>query len=271
MNFLNRPTRTMNRLLRSGSLAVTALLIAGAAHAADAPPPAALRNSALGLAFQSIDAGGNKNNSAALVGETVFPLTRYLGAKVDASFGHTNLLLERVSTPTGKVTCGYDTTAAAGGLFARRATVGKVEASYAISRISSECDDNASFLSDGSSSLDANGYSIGAEYYFSALTLGASRTETSIDGGESYTTEAVRATWYPVADLSLTPSAGRTRGTDFYGVTLEHQPDFLGRSMSLTLAYTLQDEDEKVGTFTLGFTYHFGTRVELKIRDRQYR
>jgi hypothetical protein len=267
-----RATRTnlaMTSVIRRGTL--VALLSAGAVHAAESPTPAALRNSEVGVAFQSIDAGGNKNNSAALFGQMVFPLASAFGASIDGSYGHTNLLLERVSNPTGKVSCGYDTTAASAGLFARVATIGKLEARYGASRISSKCDDNASFLGDGSSTLDSDGYTIGAEYYFNALTLGASRSETTLDAGGSYTTDAVRATWYPVADLSVTPLAGRSRGADFYGLTLEHQPDFLGRSMSLSLAYLQDNQDEKASTFTLGFTYHFGTRVELKIRDRQYR
>lgn len=256
-------------LIRTG--AVMALLLAGSAHAADAPASAVIRNSELGVAFQTIDAGGNKNNSAGAFGQMLFPLTRYFGVAVEGSFGHTNLLVDRVSTTVGKVSCGYDTSGLGGELFARLPSVGKLSAGYTANRISAQCEDNASFLGNGSDSFNANGYRLSAEYYFPAVTLAASRSDTSPDGGESFTTDTIKATWYPVADLSLSPSVGRTRGTDFYGFTLEHQPDFLGRSLSLTLSYVVEKEQEKVNTLTLGFTYHFGTRVELKVRDRQYR
>jgi hypothetical protein len=270
---MNSPERNtapaMIAMIRAGSL--MALLGAGWAHAADAPPPAVLRNSELGVAFQTIDSGGNKNNSAGAFGQMLFPLTRYFGAAIEGSFGHTNLLIDRVETTSGKASCGYDTTGLGGELFARLPSVGKVSAGYTTNRISTQCEDNASFLGDGSNSLNADGYRVAAEYYFPAVTLAASHSDTSVDGSESFTTDTFKASWYPVADLSLSPSAGRTRGTNFYGFTLEHQPDFLGRSLSLTLAYMVQNETEKANTLTLGFTYHFGTRVELKVRDRQYR
>lgn len=270
---MNNPERNavpaMTPLIRAGS--VVALLFAGTAHAASPAAPAVVRNSELGVAFQTIDSGGNKNNSAGAFGQMLFPLTRYFGAALEGSLGHTNLLIDKVATTAGKVSCGYNTTAVGGQLFARLPTVGKLGAAYTTSRISSQCEDNASFLSDGSDSFQADGYTLSAEYYFPAVTLAASRSETSPDGGNSFTTDTVKVTWYPVADLSLTPSVGRTRGVDSYGFTLEHQPDFLGRSLSLALSYVVQDQDEKISTLTLGFTYHFGTRVELKVRDRQYR
>lgn len=270
MNLPERnPVPAMIPLLRVGSIA--ALLLVGVAHAASPAAPAVIRNSELGVAFQTIDSGDNKNNSAGAFGQMLFPLTSYLGAAVQGSVGHTNLLIDKVATTSGKVSCGYNTTALGGELFARLPTVGKVSAAYTTSRISSQCENNASFLGDGSSSFQSDGYTLSAEYYFPAVTLAASRSETSPDGTDSFTTDTVKATWYPVADLSLSPSVGRTRGVDSYGFTLEHQPDFLGRSLSLALSYVVQDQDEKISTLTLGFTYHFGTRVELKVRDRQYR
>jgi hypothetical protein len=45
----------------------------------------------------------------------------------------------------------------------------------------------------------------------------------------------------------------------------------MGNSLGVSLGYTVVDREQKTNTINFSVVYHFGTKVELKTRDREYR
>jgi hypothetical protein len=45
----------------------------------------------------------------------------------------------------------------------------------------------------------------------------------------------------------------------------------MGDGLGVVLGYSVVDRKQEVGTISFSVVYHFGTKVELKTRDREYR
>jgi hypothetical protein len=45
----------------------------------------------------------------------------------------------------------------------------------------------------------------------------------------------------------------------------------MGNSLGVSLGYSVVDREQETSTINFSVVYHFGTKAELKTRDRQYR
>lgn len=251
-------------------------LASATSHADEAR--AALPNAQLGAVFTSVDAADNSNRSAQGEFRITLPVTSFLGASLRGNYADTNIQIDKPDDPVGGndlvsgASCGLNSMTGTGTLFARRPDFGRVSASFSAARLKSKCGDSASLVSGNSDTLDSTGYSLAAEYYFPLFTVAAEHTVTSFDTDDDRVADVVSASWYPMLDLSVSPHAGRIDGSTQYGFAIEHQPEFLGRGTSVSLSVSNLDlDDDSILTVSLSFAYHFGARVDLKTRDREYR
>ena len=176
------------------------------------------------------------------------------------------------SDATVRPSCSFDNTRGEVSLLARRPTLGKLAVSYGLGRLSSDCDQQSFFIPTNDDRMETDGYRIDAEVYLGDFTLGASRSTVNLDdAGPELETTTIMASWYPLDSLRVSVSGSDLYDQDTYGLVLEHQPEFLGDSFGVQLGYSNTDATPKTRTLHLGLTYHFGSRVELKTRDRQYR
>jgi hypothetical protein len=96
-------------------------------------------------------------------------------------------------------------------------------------------------------------------------------TSTEPEDGEKLESDIFSAAWYPIENLKVTLSGGDLYDQDTYGIEIEHQPEFMGNSLGVALGYSVIDRDQEIGTINFSVVFHFGTKVELKTRDRAYR
>lgn len=231
-----------------------------------------------GLNAREIDTSGSTS-----VGEVglnlgaVVPLGSWFGANFSAGYANgtvrtRDVLVDANGSISGvRPSCEIDSTNASAGLFARRPTLGRIGASYGQGKLSSSCGQAAEFLVTGSDELQTDYYRIEAEVYFGNFTFGAARTAADPDGGAELETTALTASWYPIDSLRVSASGSDLLDQDTYGVQIEHQPDFMGDALGVYVGYQSSDASPRARTISFGFAYHFGARVPLQTRDRQYR
>jgi hypothetical protein len=114
-------------------------------------------------------------------------------------------------------------------------------------------------------------YRLAVEAYLGDFTLGASHISTELEDGPKLESDSFSASWYPIDSVRISLSGGDLYDQDTYGIEVEHQPEFMGNSLSVLLGYSTVDREQEISTINFGVIYHFGTKVELKTRDRQYR
>ncbi len=66
-------------------------------------------------------------------------------------------------------------------------------------------------------------------------------------------------------------SADGLDSKDTYRFVAEYQPELLDNSVSFLLGYTTQNQTTSVRIVNIGVLYYFDKRVDLIVRDRQYR
>lgn len=270
--------RPMTRLATSLHLLVTAAALFSSAGALAQTRAVEATTFNLGVAAREIDTSGSTSigELGLNLGGTV-PLGSLLAASFSAGYANGTVRTREVlvgsnGTLSGvRPSCDIDSTTGAVGLFARRPTLGRIGASYGKGRLSSTCGEAAEFLVTGSDELKTDYYRIDAEAYLGDFTLGASRTTTDPDGGSKLETTAVSASWYPIENLRVSAHGSDLLDQDTYGVLIEHQPDFMGDALGAYVGFQSSDESGRARVISLGFSYHFGARVSLKVRDRQYR
>lgn len=268
------PPATSCRAENVPALSFAALLLA---HAWIAPAHGAERSvgqtsAELSATFGTVDAASNSNKSAQVDVRVTVPVATSFGASLQGYFADTNIQVDMPTDLVGTTSCSYEALGGSGTVFFRHPLFGRVGASISSANLESTCGGKGFFLAGNSDSLRSTGYSLAAEYYFPVLTLAAERTVSSYAGNDDLISDVVSASWYPLADLSISPNVGRINGRDQYGVSIEHQPDFLGRSASIALSFGSQSLDgDSIRSASLSFTYHFGLHVDLKTRDRQFR
>jgi hypothetical protein len=180
------------------------------------------------------------------------------------------VLLDVASMQSSRPSCRFNNSDAALSVFVRR-SLGRVSASYGKGEVSSDCGDESVFVSTGTDSLDLDYYRVAAETYLWDFTLGAVHTSTELEDGPTLESDIFSASWYPIDSVRVTLSGGDMYEQDTYGIEIEHQPEFMGNSLGVALGYSVVDREQEVGTINFSVVYHFGTKVELKTRDRQYR
>ena len=126
-------------------------------------------------------------------------------------------------------------------------------------------------MSTGDDEQGTDNYLAEAEAYLGDFTFGANHTSTELEDGPKLESNIFNASWYPLDSLRVTLSGGDLYEQDTYGIELEHQPEFMGDSLGVVLGYSVVDREQEVGTISFSVVYHFGTKVELKTRDREYR
>jgi hypothetical protein len=255
-----------------GSIAVAAEL-PGAAE----PKAVQSTNFSLGLLASDSDTkGSTSNGTLGLGGIATLPIGSTFGAALAGGFSRStartsDALLDVTSPTSTRPTCRFNSSDAEATLFARRPTLGKIAASYGSGRLSGDCGDESAFISTGDDELSTDYYRLGVEAYLGDFTLGAVHTSTELESGPKLESDSFSAAWYPLGSLRVSLSGGDLYGQDTYGIEVEHQPEFMGDGLSVLLGYSSVDRDQEVRSINFAVVYHFGTKVELKTRDRQYR
>lgn len=235
-------------------------------------------NYELGMSAREIDTDDSTSNGTLGVraGANV-PLGRYLGASLVADYSRSTIRTRSVlENPDGSLagtrpTCRFDRTGADALLFARLPGYGRVGVGYGIGSISPDCGDSSVFIGKDTGDLSTEALRVEAEYYLGNFTLAAARTTTDLDQGEKLTSNSFAVSWYPLDSLRISLLGNDLYEQDTYGIELEHQPEFLGDALTVRVGYSVRDEDQRVSTISFGLGWHFGTRVPLKTRDREYR
>jgi hypothetical protein len=268
--------KTLRNLPCIAALAAAALF--GGGNASAQSRAAEITTAHAGLAARDIDTSGSTSTGElGLNAGATIPLGDWFAASLSASYSNATVrtrevLVDAGGTITGaRPSCDIDSSGGSAGLFFRRPSLGRVGASYGIGRLSSDCGDVGEFLASGTEDLDTEHYRVYGEAYLWDFTLGASFTSTEPDGGEKFETTVVSATWYPIESLRITASGNDLYDRNGYGIVIEHQPDFMGDALGVYLGYESSDESPRTGIISFGFAYHFGPRVPLQTRDRQYR
>lgn len=251
------------------SLALTSQ--AQATQSETAEQPATLPSAQFGGTFSAIESAGNSNKSGQAEFRITAPVTSIFGASLDGTLSKTNIQIDKPVDLDGSTLCSYVTLGATGTLFARRPSLGRISAKLSTAQLKSKCGSSSGFVGNDDT-LRSTGYSLAAEYYLSALTLGAERIVTSFGKDTRRVADILSATWYPITDLSVSSNAGRVDGKMQYGLSLEHLPEMLGGTASVSLSFSnLDTGNGSVRTIGISFAYLLGGRVDLKTRDRQYR
>jgi hypothetical protein len=234
-------------------------------------------NFSLGLIASDSDTKESTSNGTFGLGGVVnVPIGDWFGASVAGSYSRTtartsDVLLDVASQQSTRPSCRFHNSDASVSLFARRATLGRVSAAYGKGKVTSDCGDESVFISTGEDSLDLDYYRLAAEAYLWNFTVGAVHTSTELEDGPKLESNIFNASWYPIDSVRVTLSGGELHEQDTYGIEIEHQPEFMGNALGVSLGYSVVDRKQEVGTINFSVVYHFGTKVELKMRDRQYR
>lgn len=274
---------TRQQLRLPASLLATLSLAGNAVFAAEPPPRAVEQqavqstNFSLGLVASDSDTKDSTSNGTfGLGGIATVPIGNLFGASLAGTYSRTtartsDVLLNATSQTSSRPSCRFNNTEAAVTLFARRPSLGKVSASYGRGQLSSDCGDDSAFVSTGDDELGTDSYRVAVEAYLGSFTVGAARTSTELEDGPKVESNAFDASWYPIDSVRVTLSGGDLYDQDTYGVEIEHQPEFMGDSLGVLLGYAVVDREREISTINFSVVYHFGTKVPLKARDRQYR
>jgi hypothetical protein len=236
-------------------------------------------NFSLGLAASDADTPDSTSSGTfGLTAVGTFPLGDLFGLQVSADYGRSTARTRDVlgdvttgSSTSTRPSCKFDNSGAEATLFARRPTLGRISASYGTGNLKSDCGDGSVFIDTGDDKLTVNHYRVDVEAYIADFTLAASHTTAELEDGPSLDSDLFTASWYPLDSLRVSLDGGTLQEQDTYGIELEHQPEFMGNALSVLLGYSVTDRSDEVRTISFGVVYHFGRKVELKTRDREYR
>ncbi|WP_129641061.1 hypothetical protein [Peristeroidobacter agariperforans] len=265
--------------LHIGASLLAALPLASNSAAAAEPAQRAVQstNYSLGLIASDSDTKDSTSNGTfGLGGSANMPIGNLFGASLAGSYSRTtartsDVLFDVASQTSSRQTCRFNNADGSLSVFARKPTLGRISASYGKGNVKSDCGDESVFVSTGDDSMGIDYYKVGAEAYLWDFTFGAVHTSTEPEDGEKLESDIFSASWYPLDSLKVTLSGGDLYEQDTYGIEIEHQPEFMGNSLGVALGYSVIDRDQEIGTINFSVVFHFGTKVELKTRDRQYR
>lgn len=268
----------MTRRSYSALASLFALSLALASVTAHAQRAVESINFEAGIESTDSDTSGSTSNGtlgASLRG--TLPIGSYFGASLTAGYSESRVRTREVvesedGTLSGiRPSCNFDNLGGEVSLFARRPTLGRIGISYGVGQLGSDCSDTSFFIPGGEDSLDNDHYRVEAELYWRNFTIGASHTTLSLDDAPEIETTTVTGSWYPLDSLRLSLHGSDLYDEDTYGLTLEHQPQFLGDGFGIHLGYSETDAEPGTRTINIGLTYYFGKHVSLLDRDRHYR
>lgn len=235
------------------------------------------RNYSFGLVASDADTKESTSNGTfGLAGAANLPIGDLFGATLSGSYSRTtartsDVLFDVASQNSSRQSCRFNNSDLAATVFARRPTLGRISASYGKGDLTSDCGDESVFVSTGEDSMGIDYYRVAAEAYLGNFTVGGTHTSSELEDGPTLESDIFAASWYPIDSVKVTVSGGDLYDQDTYGIEVEHQPEFMGNSLGVALGYSVIDREQEISTINFSVVYHFGTKVELKTRDRQYR
>jgi len=164
---------------------------------------------------------------------------------------------------------GFDSTTSsmAAMLFMRDHSIGKVGAALAYSKSKNDYPSSLSAYKN----QETTGYFVYGHYYLSYVTLFASRSYAeNNDDFSIYASSAGLAIYLP-SNFGIALSGLRANQETDFDLAITYQPSYLNNNAALTFSYNRDSEDSDFDSYTLTFSYYFGTRVSLIDRDRKYR
>lgn len=241
--------------------------------------PKAVQKTSFSLGLLASDSDTKDSTSAGtfgLNGILTLPIGKYFGAALGGTYSRTtartsDVLLDVVSPDATRPSCRFNNKDLSATVFARWPSWGRVSVGYGNGNLSADCGEQSMFVSTGDDEMGTDNYRVGAEAYLGNFTFGANHTQTELEDGPKLESNLFSASWYPINSLRVTLSGGDQFDQDTYGIELEHQPEFMGDSLGVVVGYSVVDREQEVGTVSFSVVYHFGTKVELKTRDREYR
>jgi hypothetical protein len=271
-----------NNLCIHGPLFAALTLASGGTFAAELGQPAEVKavqktNFSLGLVASDSDTKDSTSNGTfGLGGILTMPIGKLFGASLGGAYSRStartsDVLRDVASANSTRPSCRFNNRDLSASLFARVPTLGRVSVSYGNGQLTSDCGDQSEFVSTGDDQMGTDNYRVAAEAYWGNFTFGANHTSTELEHGPTLDSNSFSASWYPMEDLRVTLSGGDLYDQDTYGIEIEHQPEFMGDGLGVVLGYSVVDRKQEVGTISFSVVYHFGTKVELKTRDREYR
>jgi len=271
-----------NNLCIHGPLFAALTLASCASVAAELGRPTEVKavqhtNFSLGLVASDSDTKDSTSNGTfGLGGLVTMPIGKLFGASLGGAYSRStartsDVLLDVTSTDSARPSCRFNNRDLSASLFARVPAWGRVSVSYGNGLLSADCGDQSEFVSTGKDEMGTDNYRASAEAYLGDFTFGANHTSTELEDGPTLESNTFSASWYPMDDLRITLSGGDLYDQDTYGIEVEHQPEFMGEALGVVLGYSVVDREQEVGTISFSVVYHFGTKVELKTRDREYR
>lgn len=273
---------TRNNFLIHGPLFAALSLASCATFAAElgqAVEPKAVQKTNFSLGLLASDSDTKDSTSTGtfgLGGIVTMPIGKLFGASLAGAYSRStartsDVLLDVTSPDSTRPSCRFNNTDLSASLFARLPRWGKISGTYGQGNLTSDCGDKAVFVSTGDDEMGTDYYRVSAEAYLWDFTVGANHTSSELEDGPKVESNIFSASWYPLDSLRVTLSGGDLYDQDTYGIELEHQPEFMGDSLGVVLGYSVVDREQEVGTISFSVVYHFGTKVELKTRDREYR
>ena len=271
-----------NNLCIHGPLFAALTLASGVAVAAELGRPVESKavqrtNLSLGLIASDSDTKDSTSNGTfGLGGIVTMPIGNIFGASLSGSYSRStartgDVLRDVTSSDATRPSCRFNNTDLSASLFARWPTLGRISASYGSGNLASDCGDSSVFVTTGKDEMDTDNYRLAAEAYLGDFTVGANHTSTELENGPKLESNIISASWYPIDSVRVTLSGGDLYEQDTYGIELEHQPEFMGDGLGVVLGYSVVDREQEVGTVAFSVVYHFGTKIALKTRDREYR
>lgn len=234
-------------------------------------------NFSLGLVASDSDTKDSTSNGTfGLGGQLNLPIGKLFGASLAGGYSRStartsDVLLDVTSPTSSRPSCRFNNTDLSANVFARWPSLGRVSVGYGKGNLTSDCGDQSVFVTTGDDEMGTDSYRVAAEAYLGDFTFGANHTQAELEDGPKLESNLFSASWYPFNSLRVTLSGGDLYEQDTYGIELEHQPEFMGDSLGVVLGYSVVDREQEVGTISFSVVYHFGTKVELKTRDREYR
>lgn len=255
-------------------------ILAAVANAAFAAEDGAVEGAHLELDVKSIDNSPSGAASSAGLGVgmvATFPLGGYFGASLGGEYMRTRVRTGELfddggdTTPGSRPDCRFDSLGGEAAVMFRMPRYFRISAGYAMGDLSADCAGDSVFTDDGRDQIDTEGLRFAAEAYLGDFTLGVERLQTTPGDGAQLRSTTLAASWYPLESLKIELSGNDLYDAKTYRLMLEHQLEMLGDGFGIRLGFATSDMEPRTRSFELGFSYYFGRKVPLQIRDRQWR
>lgn len=205
------------------------------------------------------------------------PLIGYFGASLGGEYMRTRVrtgdLFEDADTATvgSRPDCRFDSLGGEAALLLRMPRYFRISAGYSTGDLSADCAGDSVFTDGRRDEIDTEGVRFAAEAYLGDFTLGVERLQTTPGEGRELRSTTLAASWYPLDSLKVELSGNDLYDANTYRLMAEHQLEMLGDGFGIRLGFAMSDTEPRSRTVELGFSYYFGRKVSLQVRDREWR